>query len=505
MTHHAPTVSPRRAIVSAPAAVLVALVLITLAPPAARAATYYVATTGSDSNRGTEAAPFRTVAHAVDTMVAGDTTFVRGGTYREGLMRFRRSGTATAPIRLLAYRGESPAIECIEPGPPTYARFLIQHGSGYEHAMGWITIEGLEVRNCWNGVKMYNGHDITIRNNWLHHNLSQGFLGNGTRVLLDGNIINHNGPFLTMPGSNQSHGVYANGTAWTVTNNLIYDNLGYGVQLNGSGTSTYDPARHAGPEFAVSDDWLIANNTFAYQHNRAGIVVWGSTCNNARIENNIFYENAVTLASGDTQGISFVSTSCTGVRIRNNLSFASGSGGTRFLGTRATEGTHYTQSDNIVGDPRFVGAGAALPERPDFALGAGSPAIDSGRDLTADGVRTDYNGNSRPAGRAFDIGAFEFASAAMPDPDAGPVGPDAGSLERDAGSLERDAGTLERDAGTADVDTGVEGAGSSMHDDEGGSCSASPPRGAANGTVLALMAGLVTALARRARRRRPNR
>ena len=41
----------------------------------------YVATTGSDSNAGTIDKPFATVQKALDTVKAGQTIYVRGGTY----------------------------------------------------------------------------------------------------------------------------------------------------------------------------------------------------------------------------------------------------------------------------------------------------------------------------------------------------------------------------------------------------------------------------------------
>src|SRR5690349_18978526 len=75
------------------------------------AATYYVATNGSDSSAGTESSPWRTIAHAVKRMQAGDTTYVKGGVYSEP-PRFGRSGTASAPIKLLNAPGESPVIDC---------------------------------------------------------------------------------------------------------------------------------------------------------------------------------------------------------------------------------------------------------------------------------------------------------------------------------------------------------------------------------------------------------
>lgn len=51
--------------------------------PCALGVDYFVATTGNDANPGTETLPWRTVQKAADTMVAGDTVFIRAGTYVE--------------------------------------------------------------------------------------------------------------------------------------------------------------------------------------------------------------------------------------------------------------------------------------------------------------------------------------------------------------------------------------------------------------------------------------
>src|SRR5215475_1054797 len=52
-----------------------------LAPCVATAATYYVATTGSDANPGSQSQPFRTIDKGVQALHAGDTLYLRGGTY----------------------------------------------------------------------------------------------------------------------------------------------------------------------------------------------------------------------------------------------------------------------------------------------------------------------------------------------------------------------------------------------------------------------------------------
>ncbi|HEV2209853.1 MAG TPA: right-handed parallel beta-helix repeat-containing protein [Verrucomicrobiae bacterium] len=70
------------------------------------AATFFVAADGSDANAGTNIAePFQTLAQAARTIKAGDTCWIRAGTYRETL-RPRASGTARAPITFAAYSNE---------------------------------------------------------------------------------------------------------------------------------------------------------------------------------------------------------------------------------------------------------------------------------------------------------------------------------------------------------------------------------------------------------------
>lgn len=367
------------------------------------AATYYVATNGNNGNPGTSSQPWRTVAYAAAKMVAGDTTYVKGGTYNEGIIPFGKSGTSSAPIKLLNVSGEFPIINFIDKSK--FHRIIISNGAGSQKAIGWITIEGFELRNGSEGIKIYNGHDLTIRRNWIHHN-NMGIMGNGTRVLIDRNKINHNGPFTTCSTCTTFHGIYSHGSAFTIVNNLIYDNLGYGIQINGSSSSSYNSTKHPAPEFAGAKNWVISNNTFAYQKNRSGIILWGSLCTNTRIENNIFYENGVNSPSSYVQGIA-LSGAGSGHTIRNNLAYSSGSGATVFLGS----GSNYTQSGNMVNtiQPNFVNAPATLPSSPNFSLTSLSAAIDKGLPLSS--TKISYPGITRPKLSAFDIGAYEYSGS----------------------------------------------------------------------------------------------
>lgn len=84
---------------------LLLALLITLLSAPAWAAIYYVAPTGSDSADGSSGTPWLTMQKAANTMVAGDTTIVRDGTYLEsilGLVFNFADGTAGNYITLKA-------------------------------------------------------------------------------------------------------------------------------------------------------------------------------------------------------------------------------------------------------------------------------------------------------------------------------------------------------------------------------------------------------------------
>lgn len=314
-------------------------------------------------------------------MVAGDTTYVRGGTYVEGECRFSKTATQALPIKILAYPGETPVKQCTA---NNIIGFYAWRTVNPPSSIGWITVSGFDITGCATGVNILNGHDFTITNNRIRNNRNSGIIGVGTRILIHKNIIEAVGVGNT---TGAPHGIYANGKAYTITENIIITSKGYGIQQNGSSSSSYNPAEHSSPDHAGADNWIIANNLLAYNgtldtSGGAGNVIWGNLTKNTRVENNIYYENCqvcpTTSFQLDFQG----GGGSSGITIRNNLAYATGSGALNFIDTIPAEGGVWTQSGNVVntGNPQFVDGGSnAVPASPDWRLLSTSAAIGMAR------------------------------------------------------------------------------------------------------------------------------
>jgi len=88
--------------------VVLLAVVVLCACTGAFATEYFVATNGLDTNPGTIDQPWLTITHAMSAMAAGDTISVRAGTYNEDL-RPRVSGNAGAWITIRSYDGDRAA------------------------------------------------------------------------------------------------------------------------------------------------------------------------------------------------------------------------------------------------------------------------------------------------------------------------------------------------------------------------------------------------------------
>ena len=88
-----------------------------------------------------------------------------------------------------------------------------------------------------------------------------------------------------------------------------------------------------------------------------------------------------------------------------NASFTIAATNCLFFGNTLQNGSPADNTQRPAEETGSVSADPLLDAN--YVPGAGSPAIDAGVDVSAEGVTTDYNGDPRPQGAAYDIGAHE--------------------------------------------------------------------------------------------------
>ncbi len=161
-----PTPTSTSTVTASPTATPVVTPTPTQAPVAGA---YYVAPFGNDSNPGTFALPFYNLSKAVEVGAApGSTIYMRGGTYNYNTtIVLSKSGTAAAPINLLAYSGEKPVLNYSTQPYGSANRGILVTGNY------WNFI-GLEI--CYagdNGVKVEGSH-LRFERCVFHHNGDSG-------------------------------------------------------------------------------------------------------------------------------------------------------------------------------------------------------------------------------------------------------------------------------------------------------------------------------------------
>jgi hypothetical protein len=232
-------------------ALVVGLVLV----PQTNATTSYryVSTRGSDANPGTATRPWRTIGKGFTAIRAGQTLFIRGGTYVQNFSGKLAKGTPTARIVVRSYPGERAVIRgLISFSAPSYWRirnlwFTWNTGTYDGHMVrlvggtGWL----FYANRVW-GSRDYacvfvgrNPHSWTIRGNIIHDcpggqaNLYQSHdLYVNTGALATGGLIERNILFNASHGSNikLGFGVGTDLTRGTVNVVVRYNTLYSGVQ-----------------------------------------------------------------------------------------------------------------------------------------------------------------------------------------------------------------------------------------------------------------------------------
>jgi len=241
--------------------------------------TYYVSTTGNDSNPGTEALPWRTIQKAANMVAAGDTVYVRGGTYNEVVI-VSTSGNAGNYITFINYPGETPIIDGTGKTPTDYWNGLFAiRGISSTALVQYVRVIGLRVQNNTSsngfGISCYYCANSEIRDNKTYNTYLSGIVvGYSNHVIVDGNNVekaNHK-------GAQENISVLRESSFVEVTNNVVHDN---GTDTNGGEAIDIKQGSH---------DVLVQYNT-VYNNSKFGIYIdaWDKHTYNITVDSNKIY------------------------------------------------------------------------------------------------------------------------------------------------------------------------------------------------------------------------
>jgi parallel beta-helix repeat protein len=290
-------------------------------PPPTSAGTLYVSPSGSDANDGSIGAPWATLRHAVAQLQAGQTLYLREGTYRginstensiDSVLGTVRSGTSWSnAITIAGYPGEHAVIQ-----PP-------QSGNGFairltSSAIQYLVFQDLvinmveqtlgEPQGGPDGIYVGSGANhirflrLEIMNNQGNGIVFSDRSGNSPFNEVLNCTIHDNGRY---PGVNQGYGAYVTTSDNLFDGNEIYSNGGYGLHFYNNvgemnvarntihGNRIHDNGNQGGTNYGIVVAWgdsnVIDSNTI--YNNHGGILVYTNS-SNTRVINNTVYNNS---------------------------------------------------------------------------------------------------------------------------------------------------------------------------------------------------------------------
>jgi hypothetical protein len=266
-------------------ALTVVLAVLALAWPAGRvgATDYYVAKSGSDGNAGSAGLPWLTITKAANTLQAGDTAYIKAGTYNEHVVVNVQGSAAGGFITFRNYAGDVVYVDGtgINLGVWPYGGVIEASGKSY------LRFQGLHIQNCQGnaggGISLFisggtGASHIEILDNEItaHTGITAlGCIGNNlSYVTIDNNEVHQ-----VNTNAQEAIRVAQDVRYFRITNNRVHDTSNIGIDAVGWG---------AQPTYG-----LIQNNV-CYQNAQAsdwahGIYVDGGSY--ILIENNLVYDS----------------------------------------------------------------------------------------------------------------------------------------------------------------------------------------------------------------------
>jgi parallel beta-helix repeat protein len=420
------------------------------------AAIYYVSKTGSDTNTGTEASPWRTIRKASKTLAPGDTVYIREGIYRERVVP-RTSGKLGKFITYAAYPQETVTIDGRRVSVPDWTGLVYLETKKYIRISGLRVInssrDGILVDGCrhiviennhtyntvGSGIAVWNSYDIMIDQNEVRLACNDGqneciTVGGTDSFEVAFNHVHHSGP-----GTNGGEGIDVKDGS---SNGKVYGNHVHDINRLGIYVDAWDKHTFNIEVFSnvvhdcAGDGYTLASemggflenikvyNNIAYQNKWIGILLanYGDVAThpmkNILVVNNTLFKNGHDWGGG----IAIDPPDATNIIVRNNI--VSKNLSFQISVNAELPSDQYSVDHNLVdgfrGNPEgeiygtdYVEANPKFlkPAAGNFHLRMGSPAVDTGSPEYA--PAEDHDGAFRPWPRdgGYDMGAFEAGSS----------------------------------------------------------------------------------------------
>lgn len=375
--------------------------------------TYYVAKNGNDSRTATQAqnisTPKLTIASGLTCLSAGDTLYIRSGTYNETLNQNQitiPSGISwSKPVTIAGYPGESVTISP-NSGADDVVRLMGPAGGAKYIIFDNLLLDGTNVSDVVMKIT-YTGSDTTYTANHIQVKNCEIFNSPTSGIYVGHNSTGNK--FINLKVHNNGttdfhHGLYITGANNLVDGCNIYHNAGWGVHVysdtgirvdsnvvcnNSIHENAYVGTRGCGIILS-SGKGNIAYNNLIWNNNGGVEVDYGAV--NADVYNNTIYANNQGTAA--YAGIQ-VGQGSSGAKIENNICWQNSAGNVSNAGTGTTLTSNLTTTD-----PLFVDTSIS-----NFYLQSKSPAINAGVNL-APTVTDYYDGTLRVQSSKYVIGAL---------------------------------------------------------------------------------------------------
>ena len=199
---------------------------------------FFVSPQGNDNNIGSKSAPFATIQKAHELVQPGDTIYLRGGRYslpKDKATVLSKSGTQDNPIRLFAYKDETPILDASDwtraaiPYDPATKNIIIQDGDAW-HVKGLELTGGPRTAYLARSVSDSRWENLNI-----HRNENTGFNLSGENAnnnLILNSDFHHN--FDPIRRGQDADGVglkFGSGTGNVIRNSRFYNNSDDGIDF----------------------------------------------------------------------------------------------------------------------------------------------------------------------------------------------------------------------------------------------------------------------------------